>query len=69
MPVKASKDEAPFTAYRGAETYVFVCYSHHDTAAVYDDLALPAGAVESGEVAALARLNCFASTPLFSAAR
>jgi hypothetical protein len=40
VPVKALKDEPPFTAYRGAETYVFVCYSHHDTAAVYDDLAL-----------------------------
>lgn len=40
MPAKAPVDEAPFTAYRGADTYVFVCYSHHDTAAVYDDLVL-----------------------------
>lgn len=28
----------PFPAYRGDEPYVFVCYSHHDTDAVYSDM-------------------------------
>jgi len=30
----------PFTAYRGNDPYVFVCYSHEDSAAVYEDISL-----------------------------
>ena len=31
--------EPPFTAYRGSDSYVFVCYSHADAASVYADIA------------------------------
>ena len=30
----------PIPAYKGSESYVFVCYSHRDSEAVFDDLAL-----------------------------
>ena len=31
--------EKPFSAYQGAEPYVFVCYSHLDSDIVYKDIA------------------------------
>ena len=30
--------EKPFSAYAGDETYIFVCYAHHDDAVVYEEL-------------------------------
>ncbi len=39
-PSEAIAVEPPFAAYRGTEGYVFVCYSHQDRLAVYNDLAL-----------------------------
>jgi pimeloyl-ACP methyl ester carboxylesterase len=32
--------EPPFPAYKGEDPYIFVCYSHADTDAVYGDIAL-----------------------------
>jgi hypothetical protein len=31
--------DQPFAAYEGDEPYVFVCYSHEDTGAVYPEIA------------------------------
>jgi tetratricopeptide (TPR) repeat protein len=55
----------PFAAYRGDESYVFVCYAHKDSGRVYDDLTqlhenginiwydegIPAGSSWRGEIA------------------
>ncbi len=30
--------QTPFPAYQGNDAYVFVCYSHADTKAVYEDI-------------------------------